>query len=334
MKRLNLDYEQIKATQVAAVEGKAKDLAPCERTGLGERVVPAELRATLARLRLLEGVPFSYLVPDGELLPPESIRFFHLDRGWTDALTQGVLSVGTVSSADRAELEGLYDAIREEIDEEERAVRMVGGEAAGSGPAGPISGFLLRSRAVSAYPGMHVRAYARDSVGDEQVVSESHPDRLRLLRLERLAPAVLLALFDGVPELVHVEEPHAGLQFGVRLGGGEARGSGGFEAKVLARDATSGEEVKPKTEIDVSFRRGSPGVLDLKSTAREFAKAKRKTKTGDDLDGAELALQMIRYPYRQVFGDEPERAKLDAVFRPSRGLALRDLRSALGGDDG
>ena len=49
-------------------------------------------------LRLLEQVPFCYLVPDSLLLPPESIRFFYVDRNWTDALIQGALSVGTVNS--------------------------------------------------------------------------------------------------------------------------------------------------------------------------------------------------------------------------------------------
>ena len=52
----------------------------------GDHVVPGELRKFLARLRLLHGVPFSYLVPDANLLPPESIRFFYIDRAWTDAL--------------------------------------------------------------------------------------------------------------------------------------------------------------------------------------------------------------------------------------------------------
>ena len=40
---------------------------------------------------------------------------------------------------------------------------------------------------------------------------------MKLLRLERLAPAVLLALFDGVPQIVHIEEPRQGIQFGIRL---------------------------------------------------------------------------------------------------------------------
>ena len=61
----------------------------------GDHVVPGAIRRALAELRLLSSVPFSYLVPDASLLPPESMRFFYLDRNWTDALVEGVLSIGT-----------------------------------------------------------------------------------------------------------------------------------------------------------------------------------------------------------------------------------------------
>jgi len=87
---------------------------------MGDRIVPLDLRQRLARLRLLESVPFAYLVPDSLLLPPESIRFFYVDRNWTDALVEGALSVGTVNSSDRAQLEQLYPQIRDEIDEDGR----------------------------------------------------------------------------------------------------------------------------------------------------------------------------------------------------------------------
>ncbi len=93
------------------------------RTG-EDRIVPRDLRQWLARLRLLEAVPFAYLVADFELLPPESIRYFYLDRNWTDALVQGALSAGTLNSADRAQLEQLYADVRRELDEEERDVRL------------------------------------------------------------------------------------------------------------------------------------------------------------------------------------------------------------------
>src|SRR5438045_2012141 len=75
-------------------------------------VVPADILRALARLRLLEGVPFTYLVPDAELTPPETIRFFYLDRNATDALVQGALSVGTVNAVDRVQLAQLHQVVR------------------------------------------------------------------------------------------------------------------------------------------------------------------------------------------------------------------------------
>ena len=106
--------------------------------------------------------PFSYLVPDASLLPPESVRFFYLDRNWTDALVDGVLSIGTFTSAERIQLEALREVIRAEVDEAERTIRQPGGEERLSGPGGAISGFVMRSRLVSGWPGLHVRAYRID----------------------------------------------------------------------------------------------------------------------------------------------------------------------------
>src|SRR6476659_8803732 len=110
-------------------------------------VVPAEIVRFLAHLRLLEGVPFSHLVADAELIPPETIRFFYLDRNATDALTQGALSAGTVNASDRVQLAQLYPIVRDEVDQAERLVRMkdadapkVDAEGRPIGAGGPISG--------------------------------------------------------------------------------------------------------------------------------------------------------------------------------------------------
>jgi hypothetical protein len=291
-----------------------------------ERITPLAVRDWLARLRLLEGVPFNNIVADSELLPLESIRFFYLDRAWTDALVQGALSVGTVNSADRAQLESLYPAIRDEIDEQERLVRLPGSERRQLGKAGQITGFLLRSRAISGWPGLQVRAYRREIGNDETIVPESNPDRIKLLRLERLAPAVLLVLFDGVPEVVHVEEPRQGIQFGIKL---EPMGDGNsFKATVRARNVQTSTDVEPKLPMNISFRRGSPGVLDLRATGATFL-GTAATHMNDDgrLNSAEFALQMIRFPYRQVFGDpnSPNAAEKKDVFRPTVAKNLAGL---------
>lgn len=291
-----------------------------------DRITPLPVREWLGRLRLLEAVPFNNLVADSELLPLESIRFFYVDRAWTDALVQGALSVGTVNTSDRAQLEALYPSIRSEIDEQERLVRLPGSEPRQVGEAAQLTGFLLRSRAVSGWPGLQVRAYRREVGHDEDIIPESHPDRLKLLRLERLAPAVLLALFDGVPEVVHVEEPRQGIQFGVRL---EAQAGGNtFSSTVRARDVRTSTDVEPTLPMPISFRAGSPGVLDLRACAETFL-GTAATHMNDDnrLSGAEFALQMIRFPYRQVFGDpdSPNTAEKSDVFRPTLGRHLAGL---------
>jgi hypothetical protein len=309
------------ATAAVELEPPASDVDDA----LGERVSPRDLRQWLARLRLLENVPFSYLVPDSELLPPESIRFFYLDRAWTDALVMGALSVGTVNSADRAQLEQVYRPIRDELDEEERLVRLPGSEGIQQGPAGTITGFLLRSRAVSGWPGLHVRAYREEVGGDDEIVPESDPARLKLLRLERLAPAVLLGLIDGVPQVMHIEEPRQGIQFGVRL---QSAPGNRFTARVRARNVQTGRNAAGNQFADVSFRSGSPGVLNLRRTGEAFLNTPG-TNMGAELDGAEFALQMLRFPFRQVFGDPSVtgHTEISDVFRPTVGLLLADLKS-------
>ena len=103
------------------------------------------------------------------------------------------------------------------------AVRLPGGEAAASraGAARSPASCCARARC-RAGPGCTCAPTASElGEDDDDDRSPSRTrDRLKLLRLERLAPAVLLVLFDGVPAVVHVEEPRQGIQFGVRLRAG------------------------------------------------------------------------------------------------------------------
>jgi hypothetical protein len=293
----------------------------------GDHVVPGVIRRALAALRLLSGVPFSYLVPDSSLLPPESVRFFYLDRNWTDALVQGVLSIGTFTSAERIQLEALREVIRAEVDETERTIREPGGEERLSGPGGAVSGFVMRSKLVSGWPGLHVRAYRTDRQQDAEIIPESDPDRLKVLRMERLAPAVLLVLFDGVPAVVHVEEPRQGLQFGALRPEAEPLST----SRVLPlRDASTGADL-PNPPVPVPFRRDSAGVIHMR-TLRDRIAAVPATKVGGtsglSVDANEFALEMLRFPYRQVFGDpanEPSQPLVD-VFRPRVSFAVLEER--------
>lgn len=283
------------------------EFKPDENTAM-----PAELRNWLVRLRLLEGVPFANLVADSELLPQESIRWFYMDRRWTDALVQGSLSVGTVNSDDRIQLDAQYTAIRAELDTEERNVRRSKGMTRLAGQPGPITGFLLRSAAVSGWPGLHVRAFNVDpEEGDEARFTEDDPRRIRLLRLERLAPAVLLCMFDGIPKVVHIEEPRQGIQFGfMHEDSGNQR-----SAKLRPRNKSDFKylDENGNKDVDVPFRVGSSGVVDIRRLSDALA-AHPETGATDGLDSAEYALQLIRFPWRQVFG-EIEVPPISAMFR-------------------
>src|SRR5256885_526476 len=59
---------------VSSLQATLQNLPPSDGVEDGvppDGVVPADIVRFLARLRLLEGVPFGYLVADAELLPPE-----------------------------------------------------------------------------------------------------------------------------------------------------------------------------------------------------------------------------------------------------------------------
>jgi hypothetical protein len=77
---------------------------------------------------------------------------------------------------------------------------------------------------------------------------------------------------------------------------------------VHLRDATTGDSVPPKDDftasnsVPVPFRPGAPGVIDLHKL-RDRIIAKPKAKVGPTLEPHEFALEMLRFPYRQVFGD-------------------------------
>jgi hypothetical protein len=241
----------------------------------------------LGRLRLLQGVPFEYLVPDDGLLRPETMRFFYVDRNWTDAAVDGALATGAYSTRDRLQLQQRHAAVRDAVDAEERRQR-VGPAVTSTGPA-TITGFLLRSRAVSGWPGMHVRGFRTSGTTERQ---------LAVLRMERLSPAVLLVLFDDIPDRMEIEEPRQGIQFGVRAPRVAAEPAGTWWLDV--RRPSTGEEVHG-AKVRVPFRAGSAGVIHLAGLRRRLT-TDHASIVGSTLTPAEMALQLLRYPYRQHFG--------------------------------
>jgi len=313
--------------QVPGVSGDPGESPPAPPGGL-----PEYLESFLAHLRLLVGVPFEYLVPDARLLPEESIRFFYVDRSWTDRLVDGVLSVGKIGSREQAHHHARHPAIRAHLDRAERVVRALQRgthsfvEARARAESDPAearvtTGFLLRSAAVAGWPDLEVRAFTRPS-------PDAEPTPLQTLRLERLQSTVLVALFDGVPDLVWCEEPHHGVAFGVELQGPNA-----FRLRVRAAD---GREVAGAPPVAVPFRAGGRRVLAVAELRRRLH-ARHLADPGhveSQTGPAAFALAVLSPPWRQRFegaGGRPGRpgSGLVPVVAVAERAADVSIRAAL-----
>lgn len=254
--------------------------------------VPEAIYRWLARLKLLEGVPYRYLVPDDGMLPPESIRFFHLDMNWVDALVDGALSIGR-HGADSSP-EAAHDAVVRPA-----AHDAASGSARTSRPAAlrlatpepqpleAVTGFLLRSDVVKGWPGLEVNGYAEDGT------------LLDIVRFERLAPTVLLCLFEKDGKTLHqvdIHEPAEGLHFG--LSGGTAVN---VRTNHIIGDQGPGSQIKGVLQA-APFREASgPGrVVRLFRLARALNDPKYRTYITDVYEGfdhlpsSQFAMQMLR----------------------------------------
>ncbi|QDY80050.1 hypothetical protein [Streptomyces qinzhouensis] len=249
----------------------------------------------LGRLLLLQGVPFSCLVPDGRMLPPESLRFFHTDPNWTAALVGGALGIGARSSRDTLQDQVVAAVVRTKAAESAAAHRDAS-RGVPNGPAdeppaglGPVGGLLLRSALVAGWPHLAVRAVGPDGRA------------LPVLRMDHLSPSVLLCLFNGVPATVELAEPQEGFRFGVE-------DDGLIPLRRLTTPDTGprpplGEQLGPGVTFGVlDHLRPSADpavrVLDLGSLLPALSAALDRahgTALGP-LGPADLALQLVRVP--------------------------------------
>ena len=236
-----------------------------------EAEMPPYMESFLAHLRLLVGVPFDYLAADSRLLPMESIRFFYLDRSWTDRLVDGAIAVGKIGTREQAHHQAHAPAVHQQLDQTERIVRLL--QRGGSFPSlkqtndqnqssgDIITGFLLRSAAVAWWPHMDVRAYSED-IPDPFNAGDVTDKQLLTLRLELLSASVMLALFQGIPKLVVLEEPHHGVQFGVHTA------PGGFALFLRSKD---GHQIPVPGTPPTAFQPASTPVLVRAANQRVIA---------------------------------------------------------------
>lgn len=245
----------------------------------------------LGRLKLLEGVPFRYLVAGEAMLPDESIRFFCVDSNWVMALIDGAYSLGSSTYGDVAHDVAFSASIKQKITESAAGVRAVKTgqkktdlQKAESADADQdtITGFLLRSSAVRAFPGLEVAGY------------DAQQTALPIRRLEHLSEDILLCLFAGPLDVLELHNPAEGLHFGLDL-----HETGDLTKTLKSMNTTDPEKNGAKiagSAIDISadFYRNDKNVLKMEMLQRVISdKLKELGQPVETFTSSEFALQMI-----------------------------------------
>lgn len=236
----------------------------------------------LSELRLLKDVPFPYLVPDETLLPPESIRFFHLDENWLNALTDGALSIGRVAKLDAQTDYQCFETITQAATEKlscSRFEKMHVNHRC-SENAAPVSsevrtGLLLRSQLVGKWNGLEVFAYNGDTP-------------INILRMEKLSHDILICIFDGELTKFVISEPKTSLRFGA------PDHTGSITLRDVSDTKDFGNPLHVKTNLnDFTEPNGKLRVTDL---AKDF-----EQKIKSPITSPEFAFELIAVAKRAEF---------------------------------
>jgi hypothetical protein len=252
---------QMQATMTAMFQSNARLLPIVEPSKL-----PENLEQWLRNLQILKGVPFNYLVPDEGMLPPESIRFFYLDPNWMDALIDGAFSIGRNLTLDEASPIFAIDAaagpgLRLNLRVNAAALRSAHlGLPAPMTTLKVVTGFILRSSLVPAYPGMGVYAY--DDAGGT----------LEILRFERLGQdsETIFCLIDGDAAQIDLHEAPEQLHYGIdeyELSSGNVSAFKYVRPFTITNNEVKIEKNGIKTDISGCFRAEAPRTLRMANLA-------------------------------------------------------------------
>ncbi|GGX74390.1 hypothetical protein [Streptomyces hiroshimensis] len=263
------------------------------RAALSAHLAP--LISAVDQVKLLAATPLSHLVPDARMLPPESLRFFHVDPQWCTALRDGVLSTGIGTSLDAAVNRLAHEAL-----EEPR----------------PLTGLLMRSALVRNWPDVVVEPRVTGGNGEPQPLTVAH----RVI----IGPDLLLCLFDGVPDEVRFREPHEGIHFGVDEG--ERIGLRRLTEPV-GKSLEEGGTFPPEGEEGITrFLRAvdggeEPEILDLAAGADPLVpamavalRAAGQLGPDDDLSPGAFAVELVNAPQCITFSPS---ASAPAASAPS-----------------
>ncbi|MCR9192910.1 MAG: hypothetical protein NXI01_09705 [Gammaproteobacteria bacterium] len=238
-----------------------------------EITIPENITRWLAQLRYFVGLPFAYLIPEETLLPVESIRFFHIDMNWLDAMIAGALTTGIHSSSNKYISSMMFEQLKKQ----------------GFGQKDPVCGFFLRSQVVSGWPNLLITT--NDDIPDATPVN--------IVSSVRLAPDVLFCLFDGIPKQLSIGEPHQQLSFGIS---GDTIETGFVTLRNLIGDI--GGFLNPNKQADVHtvLRPGNQRVINFDALTSLFTnQGVSSSSAGGTFSPSDMAIELIRAPEKVTF---------------------------------
>ncbi len=250
-------------------------------------VPPKRLKEFLDDIRCLKRIPLSYLIPDPDLLPPESVRFFHVNQTWVDRVIDGVFSNTNIGTVDFHYSLTTLQLIRAAVD---------------PAPSG-MTGILIRSELARRWPKMIVRAYSSTSAGVDD------PSTVDVLRAEPISRDIFIALFAGQPRRIHIREPFEGVRYGVETGddGKYVVDQRNADGKVLNDDEPIPLRSQSKRTVNVS-------AFQTQLAARAMG------------DSRGVALHLEQRPFVQIFIDNVSESKGSVSPPPDVQVALKNGR--------
>lgn len=239
-------------------------LFPQQDNNSADNDFPEDIKTWFEQLGLLYNIPFNYLVPDEQMLPPESIRFFWLDWFWVESLLDGAFSIGRVQDSDAQQYSNNNSL---------------------KGKAKQITGFLMRSEVVSGWPDLQIDG-SESSITGHKTMEENQ--KSTILRRDRISEDVLICLFDGEIKTVDISLKPEGLHFGFNN-----------DADNLWRELRKldGTEMSDWKVQPIPWKNESNKVVDidnLVSKIKEQLTTQKEINNSAPFTSAQFSLQMVQ----------------------------------------
>ena len=234
----------------------------------------------LGQLILLHHIPFHYLVPGGQMLPAESIRFFSIDTNWLNALLDGAFSIGRAAEVDKKQDADTWPVVASEVIKYANNLRnhLLQQTSSPDDTLPVVSGFLLQSQVVVDYPHLEVRAYT--DTGQSQLAP--------ILRFDKLDKTLLLGLFKGNIQEIIFQQPSEGIHFGFDIGAPDT-----YDKNLRYLSGEEAGKYNGQALKNIPYRPGKRNTLAVAQLANQIASQLTVTPV-TEFTSAEYALEMVQ----------------------------------------